>query len=206
MPARDGGIEFMTAVAKPRTWTITVVPPCAWLTGNVERYRYQRSSLVRQWREATVVACKAAKLPHGVSDVEVKGTVYYVGRRPVRDRLNLANTFKAIIDALTPHKVKWRGGKPVVSVGYGFLPDDDDRHVRSTTWELVPAKSIGRSTPAVVLTITDLSTPPPIDSHCHVVRDGDSIPCTARPGEPHVDGDGREYVTVPLNGKGADRG
>lgn len=37
------------------------------------------------------------------------------------------------------------------------------------------------------------------DSHCHVVRDGDTTPCTARPGEPHVDGDGREYVTVPLN-------
>lgn len=30
-------------------------------------------------------------------------------------------------------------------------------------------------------------------SHCHVVRDGDTEPCTARPDEPHVDADGREW-------------
>lgn len=39
------------------------------------------------------------------------------------------------------------------------------------------------------------------DGFCHEVRDGDTIPCPARPGELHVDGDGREYVTVPLNSK-----
>lgn len=39
------------------------------------------------------------------------------------------------------------------------------------------------------------------DTHCHVVRDGDTLPCPEAPGEPHVDGDGREYVTVPLNGR-----
>ncbi|HEU5110122.1 MAG TPA: VRR-NUC domain-containing protein, partial [Micromonosporaceae bacterium] len=42
--------------------------------------------------------------------------------------------------------------------------------------------------------------------HCHVVRDGDTEPCTEFPGEPHVDGDGREYVTVPLARKETNRG
>jgi hypothetical protein len=44
------------------------------------------------------------------------------------------------------------------------------------------------------------------DSHCHVVRDGDTVPCTARPGDPHVDEVGDGYVTVPLGKEGVDRG
>jgi hypothetical protein len=42
------------------------------------------------------------------------------------------------------------------------------------------------------------------DSHCHEVRAGDEIPCTARPGEPHVDAEGDAYATVPLNSREAD--
>lgn len=44
------------------------------------------------------------------------------------------------------------------------------------------------------------------DSHCHVVRDGDTIPCTERPGEPHRDEQGDTYATVPLNSKEANGG
>ena len=36
------------------------------------------------------------------------------------------------------------------------------------------------------------------DSHCHVVRDGDAVPCPGPPGEPHVDEAGDAYRTVPL--------
>lgn len=32
------------------------------------------------------------------------------------------------------------------------------------------------------------------NSHCHVVRDGDTEPCPAPPGEPHVDASGREWA------------
>jgi hypothetical protein len=198
----------VTAMTNTRTWTIDIPVPCAWLTANIERHRYKRSTLVRQWREATVVACKAARLPKSVTPVDISGTVYYTGRRPVRDRLNLANTFKAIIDALTPHAVKMRDNKPVVYVGYGFLPDDSDRHVRSTTWELVPAKDAGRKTPAVVLTITHVAPVAPVDSHCHVTRAGSEEPCVLRAhdGDVHEDPDGTEYRTVALTEKGGRRG
>lgn len=37
-----------------------------------------------------------------------------------------------------------------------------------------------------------------VDSHCHVVRDGDITPCPNPPGQPHVDEQGDVYVTVPL--------
>lgn len=50
--------------------------------------------------------------------------------------------------------------------------------------------------PGVLIVIRRISEVPavaPIDSHCHVVRDGDTIPCPNRPGEPHVDEDGREW-------------
>lgn len=39
------------------------------------------------------------------------------------------------------------------------------------------------------------------DTHCHAVRDGDTEPCTAKPGEPHRDEEGDVYVTVPLTDK-----
>lgn len=194
----------MSAMTEPRTWTIRVPAPCDWLTANIERHRFKRSKLVRQWRETVKTVAQAAGLPQAVTPVEIAGTVYYTGRRPVRDKLNLAPTIKACVDALTPHVVKWRAGKPVVSIGCGFLPDDSDQHVRSTTWDLAPAAAVGQVGNGVLLTITHIPTL--IDSHCHVVRDGDTIPCPARPGEPHVDGDGSEYVTVPLARKEDDRG
>jgi hypothetical protein len=181
----------VNAATKPRTWTLTIPAPCDWLTANIERHRFKRSKLVREWRQATVIACRAAKLPHNVTPVVAYGVAFYTGRRPVRDRLNLAPTFKAIIDALTPHAVKWRAGKPIVSIGYGFLPDDSDAHVRSTTWELATAASVGRAGDGVVLRLAVVAEP--ADSHCHVVRDGDRVPCTARPAEPHVDASGREW-------------
>jgi hypothetical protein len=193
----------VTTTTDSHVWTITIPVPAPWLTANIERHRYKRSTLVRQWREATVVACKAARLPKSVTPVDIAGTVYYTGRRPVRDRLNLANTIKACVDALTPHRVGTRNGKPVVHVGYGFLPDDSDRHVRSTTWELVPAKDVGRKTPVVVLTITHVAPVAAIDSHCHATREGSEIPCMRRAHDDdvHEDPDGTEWLAETLPGR-----
>lgn len=120
-----------------RTWTITI-PATVWLTANIERNWHQRAQIVRQWRDATVWACKAGKLPTGITPVRLSALVFYVGRAPVRDRLNLAPTLKACVDALCPPKTFKRKGVTYVSPGYGLLPDDSDRHVLSTTWELTP--------------------------------------------------------------------
>jgi hypothetical protein len=119
-------------------WTLEIYAPCAWLTANVERHYQSRATKVRKWREAVVDVCAIAQLPHGVTPVRIAAAVRYAGRRPVRDRLNLAPTIKACVDALTPARTFTRGGKTYVTAGYGLLPDDDDRHVVDTVWDLVP--------------------------------------------------------------------
>lgn len=125
-------------------WTIRIFAPCAWLTANIERHHLARAAKVKKWRQAVVAACLEAQLPKGVTPVRIHAQVRYAGRAPVRDRLNLAPTIKAIVDALTPPrpftKTDKRTGLPreYTTVGYGFLPDDNDRHVLETTWALAP--------------------------------------------------------------------
>lgn len=144
-----------------RAWTITIPAPF-WLTANKDLHYQQRSRIVHAWRKATVNACTRASLPTGVTPVRLSAIAYYLGtHRPVRDRLNLAPTLKAITDGLTPHQVKQREGRLVVSEGYGLLPDDSDRHVLDTVWGLERLAPIDRfGMPGVVgvvaLTITEV--------------------------------------------------
>lgn len=160
-PARE------TAVTEPitiqaRTWRLEIFAPDAWLTANIERHRQARSRKVRAWREATVAACTVAGLPKGITPVTITAVVLHAGRAPVRDRLNLAPTLKAIVDGLTPPKTFRRDGKTYTTAGYGLLPDDSDRHVVDTTWRLerthpqITRGAIGR----VDLTITEVPTCP----------------------------------------------
>lgn len=122
-----------------RSWTITIPAPGPWLTANIERFYLGRSAAVRQWREATVWACTAARLPTDITPVTIHAACHYVGRAPVRDRLNLAPTIKALVDALTPPRTFVRKGKTYTTAGYGLLPDDSDKHVLGTDWQLVKA-------------------------------------------------------------------
>jgi hypothetical protein len=124
--------------ATQQTWLLQVVAPGAWLTANVERHRFQRSTLVRQWRDATWYGCVLAKLPRGITTpVSIHlDVIHATARAPVRDRLNLAPTVKAIVDALTPPRQFTRGGRTYTTVGWGFLTDDSDRQVLDTTWHL----------------------------------------------------------------------
>ena len=136
------------------SWTITIYGPGQWLTANPARAGewHGRSKLIRAWREGTVWACKAAHLPTGITPVTVDALCLYEGRAPVRDRLNLAPTIKACVDALTPARSFTRSGKTYVTAGYGFLPDDSDKHVLRTDWTL--AKTGGSGPPRVELTLT----------------------------------------------------
>lgn len=124
-------------MAEQREWTITIPAPYEWLTSNIERFHYRRATAVRKWRTATLIACRQARLPLGITPVRITAVAKYAGRRlPVRDRLNLEPTIKAIVDGLTPPKTFRRGRSWVHLVGYGFLPDDSDKHVLSTDWQL----------------------------------------------------------------------
>lgn len=119
-----------------REWTIGI-PVVQWLTANRELHYRRRSEVVAKLRADVVVACMRADLPKGVTPVRLSAVAQYASpRAPVRDRLNLAPTIKAIVDGLTPRTVKVRSGRSVISAGYGLLPDDSDRHVLDTTWTL----------------------------------------------------------------------
>lgn len=136
-------------------YAVTVPFTGKWLTANPRSTadRYGRSRAVKEWRAFTVLACQAAKAPKGIGPVTIHAVCYHVGRSPVRDKLNLAPTIKAIVDGLTPQRTWIRLGKPQVSPGYGLLADDSDKHVHATTWDLVPTFL----QPYVLLTITEVS-------------------------------------------------
>jgi hypothetical protein len=132
-----------------RTWTIRITAPGRWLTSNNGAYRWG----ARSWRHATMVSCQGAHLPKGITPVTIHAVCWYVGRSaPVRDNKNLDPTLKAIVDGLTP-TVVFRGARPHTRGGYGLIPDDSDRHVRATTWELRKAQA---GQPWVDLTITEV--------------------------------------------------
>lgn len=146
-----------------RAWTIGV-PVMQWLTANRELHYRRRAEIVTTLRSGVVAACHRADLPKGITPVRLSAIAQYTGRSaPVRDRLNLAPTIKAVVDGLTPRVEKWRGGRAVVSLGYGLLPDDSDRHVLDTTWTLARLNADGpfeHGLPGyaglVVLTITEV--------------------------------------------------
>ena len=137
-----------------RTWTIRV-PACEWLTDNDRRRPIAVAGIVRDWRQAVVAACQQAQLPLNVSPVTIHAVLWWVGRRaPVNDSANLARTVKAIVDGLVPARDWVRGAKRGRTVGYGLIPDDSDRHVKATMWEL--RKSPLQWTAWVDLTVTEV--------------------------------------------------
>lgn len=107
-----------------RTWTLTVVAPCEWLTANMilgELDKYARARIVKAWRQATYVAAFDARLPTGLDRVRIEVEARFRGRPPVRDRSNLDPTIKACVDGLGPARGR--------SAGWGLIPDDDDKHL-----------------------------------------------------------------------------
>jgi hypothetical protein len=127
-----------------------------WLTSNkAGRYRHGSTP----WRHTAHMACRAAKLPTGLTPVILHLVAYYVGRAPVRDNANLYPTIKAIVDGLTPLKVSSRHGQRHTRGGYGLIPDDSDKHIRDLSWRLERSTT---ERPYVVLTV--LHVPPTVDN------------------------------------------
>ncbi len=149
-------METRASQSRPgRTWTILIPFAGQWLTSNPgsTSNRHGRARAIRDWRESTAWACRAAKLPTGITPVALHLALHYIDRPPVRDRDNIQPTVKAIIDGLTPPREFSRGGKKYRTVGYGLIPDDSDRHVTAITRDLVRSLA-GR--PWVDLTITEV--------------------------------------------------
>lgn len=139
----------------PRTWTITISAPCAWLTANSRMHRMAEAKLIKQWRLAACLAARWAKLPTGLDKVRIDAVAHFRGRAPVRDSDNLRPTLKAVIDGLGPQRLNKRGVVP----GHGLIADDDDKHLDGpylTIGEKLPALTYGRPG-ELVLTITEVA-------------------------------------------------
>lgn len=138
----------------PRTWTIRIPYTGRWLTANrTSSYRYGRND----WRNNTLIACKAARLPTDLHRIRLHVVAHWTGRNPpVRDRDNLRPTVKAIVDGLTPLRISTRAGKPHTRGGYGLIPDDSDKHIVATTIDLARSTS----QPYVALTILEVLVSP----------------------------------------------
>ena len=125
-----------------------------WLTSNNrEGHPIAQSRRVKAFRRAAADAGRKAGLPVGVSGVSLHFDCSYVTAiAPVRDRLNLEPTIKALVDGLGPERGFLRQGRSNWVPGCGFLVDDSDKHVINTTWALQrdPAKG---ALPYVILTI-----------------------------------------------------
>lgn len=143
-----------------REWTLVFDMPCEWLTANIDRDKYKRAGLVKKIRTAVVKACEIENLPKGVGPVAIHVLVHYTSKAaPVRDKLNLAPTMKALVDGLTPAKSFVRDGKTHHVPGHGLLADDSDKHVLDTTWELKRAHKWTTARWGVIqLTITEPKT------------------------------------------------
>lgn len=139
----------------PRTWTITITAPCPWLTANDRRHWAAQAELVKQWRLASCLAARWAKLPTGLDRVRIDAVAHFRGRPPVRDRDNLQPTLKAVIDGLGPEKQTKKGKTP----GYGLVPDDSDKHLAGTSLaigEKLPRMPFGQPGEMVLL-ITEVT-------------------------------------------------
>ncbi len=133
-------------MTEPRSWTITVLAPCEWLTDNDRRHRMAQARLIKMWREATYLAARQAKLPTGLSRVRIDVVATFFGHSPVRDRPNLGATCKAAVDGL--------GRRQRGAVGYGLVPDDSDKHVDGPYLTIGPGKPAKPYGPGGELTIT----------------------------------------------------
>lgn len=149
-----------------RVWVVEIPAPCEWPTSN-KRERMHRMAfarLVKQWREAAYLAAVAAKLPKGLARVRIDGVARFRGHPAARDRLNLAPVVKAAVDGLGPQRVRKTRNRKTgalkihTAVGYGLVPDDDDKHVDGpypTIGDPLPKAAYGPSG-VLVLTITEL--------------------------------------------------
>jgi len=105
------------------------------LTQNVERKinHYTRAAIVKTWRDAAHVLCKAAKIP------AIPAIIVYVEYCPTnsirRDAGNIYPTAKAIVDGI---------------VDAGIIPDDDWHHCDGPRMSIGPIMRPANVTLAII--------------------------------------------------------
>jgi hypothetical protein len=81
------------------------------------------------WRETTVVLARNARLPKGLSHVQIDATLHFTTKHN-RDAANYEPTLKGVIDGLCRDKTHInRKGKEVKAPGYGLIWDDTPEYL-----------------------------------------------------------------------------
>ncbi|MBF5002362.1 hypothetical protein IRT45_35180 [Nocardia sp. BSTN01] len=100
---------------------------------------FAKAGKITEIRLIMIGLARKAKLPKGVERATI--TLHYRPRdNRARDSINLAPTVKAIVDGLTPQKVVKTKKGFNVHPGYGFVVDDNTRHVSTPETIIHPAE------------------------------------------------------------------
>lgn len=145
------------------TWTIRVHQPAEWITANKTQHWAARARLIAHWRHAAYYAARQTRprIPTGLELVRLDVLSRW-GRPPVRDMPNIEPTIKAIVDGAIGPSRRTKTGS--TALGYGIVADDSDRHVIYGTKTAEVVRGLGQYDGQVVLTVTDMSPVPALDS------------------------------------------
>jgi len=115
--------------------TLTIPAPAPWVSANDRSHWATKARRTHHWRIAAGILARATTPNLLRTPVAITVTVHRVSARKA-DATNLAPTAKACIDGL---------------VDAGWLPDDDDTRITSTTF----VAGHPRKPPALTITITE---------------------------------------------------
>lgn len=118
------------------SWQLHINRPAEWLNLNQRLHWGEKSRRTHQWRQATRLYARAAKLPRGLERVCIEAFLHFPDRRR-RDAGNWSPTVKACVDGL---------------VDYGLIPDDSDANLIGPDLRTGEPHRVGQ----VVLTIEEL--------------------------------------------------
>lgn len=147
----------MTAVTETRTWTLTIPAPAVMYSENTDKHWRVTSDAVREWRTASFLYAKQARLPKGLVRAQIEVCLHFTVDRE-RDAYNLHKyVVKPLVDGLAkPRTVKGKNGVRV-EPGYELIPDDNPRYLDGP-YITIGAKVNKKQYPLglAVVTITDI--------------------------------------------------
>jgi Holliday junction resolvase RusA-like endonuclease len=146
-------------MTETRTWTLTVHGPAPMYSVNTREHWRKTSAARKEWREATYLLAKQAKLPKLLGRVRIDITLHFTDSRP-RDTANFHPTVgKPCTDALAGGRiVRQKNGVMRTEVGYELIADDTPRHLDGPHLQIGgPVSKKDHPYGLAVITITDLS-------------------------------------------------
>lgn len=130
--------EFLPSEkSAPRSWRLELPAPTKWLDANrrTTMHHMARSREVKTWRTLAFYKAQQAKLPKGLSRVQITATLWFPTNRH-RDRENYYDAVKPVIDGLT---VPRKAG----CVGYGLIQDDTPQYLAPVVLKMKVGKPEG---------------------------------------------------------------